>query len=209
MSRVILVRHGRTAWHAEGRYAGTADVPLDDVGREQAQKVAERFKGHKIDAIYSSPLSRCLDLAKDVAEVAGLEVKVDERLREIDLGRWDGEMLKSIVEKDGALLKQWTEDPVAITIPGGESLIAVQERSMEWLASAVTETGEGVILASSHGGPIRSILAGVIGLPLSHLFKLTVDLASVSVINYMGEFSNIKLMNSTEHLGDHHSEGMF
>lgn len=209
MSKVILVRHGRTAWHAEGRYAGTADVPLDDVGQEQAKRVARRFKGQKIEAIYSSPLSRCLDLAKDVAEIAGLEVKVDERLREIDLGRWDGELLQSIVQKDGEMLRQWIENPVSTTIPGGEPLIAVQDRAMDWLAAAVREHGDGTILASSHGGPIRAILAGVMGLPLSHLFRLTVDLASVSIVNYMGEFSNIKLLNSTVHLGDRHAEGFF
>lgn len=200
MSKVILARHGRTAWHAEGRYAGTADVPLDELGLEQAQRVADSLKDKKIDIIFSSPLSRCLELANKVAAFHDLEVIVDERLREIDLGRWDGETYREIFEKDGELLKKWTRDPTSMTIPGGESLQEVQERSMEWLTEMSGRYADGNVFASSHGGPIRAMLAGVIGLPLSNVFRLTVDLASISVLNYMGKFSNLETMNERSHL---------
>lgn len=200
MSRIILVRHGRTAWHAEGRYAGTADVPLDGVGTEQAQRAAELLADTKIDCIYSSPLSRCRELAKAVAEGRGLEVELDDRIKEIDLGRWDGETYKEIFEKDGEILKKWTGDPTSVTIPGGESLTDVQERAMEWFTEAANLRPEGTILAAGHGGPIRAIVAAVIGLPLGRIFRLTVDLASVSILNYKGEFSNLELLNETRHL---------
>lgn len=200
LSEVILVRHGRTAWHAEGRYAGTADVPLDELGVEQADRVADNLRGKKIDVIYSSPLSRCLELANRVASVHGLKVTVDKRLSELDLGRWDGETYKEIFEKDAEILKKWTKDPTSVTIPGGESLEAVQERAMAWLSEATGLYPDGVILASSHGGPIRALMAGVVGLPLSNLFRLTVDLASVSVLNCMGKFSNLESMNQCTHL---------
>jgi len=200
LSKVILARHGRTAWHAEGRYAGTADVPLDELGLEQAQRVADSLKDKKIDVIFSSPLSRCLELANKVAAFHDLEVIVDERLREIDLGRWDGETYREIFEKDGELLKKWTRDPTSMTIPGGESLQEVQERSMEWLTEMSGRYADGNVFASSHGGPIRAMLAGVIGLPLSNVFRLTVDLASISVLNYMGKFSNLETMNERSHL---------
>jgi len=200
LSKVILVRHGRTAWHAEGRYAGTADIPLDELGLEQARRVADHLKESKLEVIYSSPLSRCLELAKMVAAAHDMEVIVDERLREIDLGRWDGEMLGDIVEKDGEILKQWIKNPTSVTIPDGEPLMAVQERSMAWLEDVTAKYGEGQVLASSHGGPIRAILAKVIGLPLSNIFRLTVDLASISVLNHMGKFSNMESMNERSHL---------
>lgn len=200
MSKIILVRHGRTAWHAEGRYAGTTDVPLDEVGIQQADRVADRLKSAKIDIVFSSPLSRCLELAGKVADSHGLEVVVDDRLRELDLGRWDGEMLEDIVKRDGEILKRWTKDPTSVTIPGGESLMAVQERSMDWLNEASARYGDGLLLASSHGGPIRAIVTSVIGLPLSNLFRLTVDLASMSILNCMGKFSNLETMNERSHL---------
>lgn len=200
LSRIILVRHGRTAWHAEGRYAGTADVPLDDVGLEQARRVKEYLAGTEIDCIYSSPLSRCLALAREVAEGRGLEVEVDDRIKEIDLGRWDGETYAEIYEKDREILKMWTGDPTSVTVPGGESLTDVQERAMEWFTEAANLRPDGTVMASSHGGPIRAIVAAVIGLPLGRIFRLTVDLASVSILNYKGEFSNVELLNETGHL---------
>jgi alpha-ribazole phosphatase len=200
LSKIILVRHGQTAWHAQGRYAGTTDVPLDELGVQQAQRVADHLQDMEIGVVFSSPLSRCLKLAQMVAETHGMEVVVDDRLRELDLGRWDGEMLDDIVKKDAEILKQWTRDPTSVTIPGGESLAAVQERSMDWLRDASAGYGDGQLLACSHGGPIRAILAAVIGLPLSNLFRMTVDLASISVINYKGKFSNLETLNERSHL---------
>jgi broad specificity phosphatase PhoE len=195
------VRHGRSAWHAEGRYAGTANIELDDVGLRQVEMVVKRLAGTELAGVYSSPLSRCLELAERVAESHGLDVTVDERLREIDLGRWDGESYSEIIEKDGEILKKWTTDPASVTVPGGESLRAVQERSMQWFAQAAADNPAGTVLASSHGGPIRAILAAVIGLPISRIFRLQVDLASISIVNYRGEFSNLELLNETCHLG--------
>lgn len=200
MSRIVLVRHGRTAWHAEGRYAGTADVPLDGLGLEQARRVADHLADMRIDCIYSSPLSRCLELATMVAAGHGLEVELDDRIKEIDLGRWDGETYKEIFEKDGDILKKWTGDPTSVTIPGGESLTDVQARAMEWFTETANLRPDSTILASSHGGPIRAMIAAVIGLPLGRIFRLTVDLASISVVNYKGEFSNLEVLNETRHL---------
>jgi len=124
------------------------------------------------------------------------------RLGEIDLGRWDGETYSEIFEKDGELLKKWTRDPTSITVPGGESLQEVQDRSMEWLTEMSGRYADGNVFASSHGGPIRAMLAGVVGLPLSNIFRLTVDLASISVLNYMGKFSNLQTMNERSHLDE-------
>lgn len=207
MSKIILVRHGRTAWHAEGRYAGTADVKLDDVGKQQVARVVERLSKVEFAAIYSSPLSRCDELAVAVAADHGMEVISDPRLGEIDLGRWDGETFKNIIEKDGDILKRWTEDPTSVTVPGGESLISVQDRAMAWFAEAAAAYPDETIMASSHGGPIRAIISAVLGLPLAHLFRLTVDLASIATLNYKGMFSNLEEMNDRCHLAglDAHS----
>lgn len=200
MSKIVLVRHGRTAWHAEGRYAGTADVGLDQAGREQVARVVERLSGAQFAAVYSSPLSRCHDLATAVAEDHGLEVIEDPRLGEIDLGRWDGETFRDIIEKDGEILKKWTRDPTSVTVPGGESLASVQERAMSWFDEACEAHPDATIMASSHGGPIRAIISAVLELPLANLFRLTVDLASISTINYKGKFSNLEEMNDRCHL---------
>ncbi|MBU1671404.1 MAG: alpha-ribazole phosphatase [Actinobacteria bacterium] len=209
MSKVILVRHGRTAWHAEGRYCGTADVPLDEIGRQQAERVSGALARRNIVAVYSSPLSRCSELAEGVAAAKGLEVIVDPRLREIDLGRWDGQTYKEIVERDGEMLGRWTRDPTSVTIPGGESLGDVQDRAMDWFHEATSAYPDSTIVASSHGGPIRAVLAAVIGMPLANIFRLTVDLAGICVVNYQGEFSNVKVLNDTSHLDGIEDKSVF
>ena len=200
LSRVILLRHGRTSWHAEGRYAGKTDIPLDEVGREQSRKVAQRLGGESVELLYSSPLSRCFELAELIGREKGLKPVVDERLGEVDLGLWDGLDYRAIVERDAEILMRWTTDPTSVTVPGGESLTDVQKRSLEWLKDAAAHSGDGTIVASTHGGLIRTIIAAVLGLPLSNVFRLTIDLASISIINYLGEFSNIEVINDTSHL---------
>ncbi|MBU4178320.1 MAG: alpha-ribazole phosphatase [Actinobacteria bacterium] len=200
MTRVILARHGRTAWHAEGRYTGITDIPLDELGRTQAKSVAVRLHDVEIDRVYSSPLSRCLELAETVAGDHGIPVEVDERLREINLGRWDGETYKEIFEKDGDLVKRWARDPSLVNVPGGESVADVQKRTVEWLEAMFSEYPDGTVLASSHGGAIRALICAVIGLSISQLFRLTIDLASISVIDHGGEFSYLSLLNETNHL---------
>lgn len=200
MTRVILVRHGRTAWHAEGRYTGVTDIPLDELGSAQAGLVALRLRDTEIDGVYSSPLSRCLELAEAIAGEHGHAVEVDERLREIDLGRWDGETYKEIFEKDGDLVRRWARDPSLVDVPGGESLAEVQERTTDWFEEMLARYPDGTVLASSHGGAIRAIITAVIGLPISRLFRITVDLASISEIEHGGDFSYLKLLNETRHL---------
>lgn len=176
-------------------------MALDELGVRQVARVVEKLSRIELRAVYSSPLSRCGDLAGAVAADHGLEVVADERLKELDFGCWDGETFVEILKKDGDLLRKWTEDPTSVTVPGGESLSAVLERVMAWFTEATRDHPEGTIMAASHGGPIRAILSGVLGLPLSHLFRLTVDLASISIVNYKGEFSNLEQINERCHLG--------
>jgi len=127
--RLILVRHPQTIWHAEGRYVGKADIPLDDTGIRQAELVVSRLADVKLDAVYSSPLSRCLLLANMVGEAHALDVTTDERLQEMDLGKWSGQKHDAVAEQDGETLRRWLEEPATVMLPGGESLLDVRERS--------------------------------------------------------------------------------
>lgn len=200
MSNVILVRHGQTAWHRDGRYVGTADIPLDDKGKRQAELVASRVVEEDFSYVYSSPYQRCREMAEEIASLKGCSVKEDERLREMDLSRWDGQPLAEVIKRDGELIKNWMEDPVSRSLPGEESLPQVCERAFGWLKEVASAHPEEGTLAVSHGAPICTMIAEVIGLPLANAFRLIVDVASVSIVNYQGGFSNLKLLNDTNHL---------
>ena len=89
-ARLVLWRHGRTEWNVDGRFQGQADVPLDDVGREQAAAAAPLVAGFDPVAIFSSDLARTYQTAEPLAALTGLEIQTDKRLREIHVGSWEG-----------------------------------------------------------------------------------------------------------------------
>jgi glucosyl-3-phosphoglycerate phosphatase len=89
-SRVFLLRHARTAWNAERRFQGQADPPLDDVGRAQAYEAAALVAALDPDVLVSSDAMRAVQTAEPIAEITGVEVLVDQRLRERSLGHWEG-----------------------------------------------------------------------------------------------------------------------
>jgi signal transduction histidine kinase len=100
---LLLCRHGRTDWNDLGRYQGQTDVPLNKLGRQQAQALAQLLRSEPIGAVYSSDLSRAADTASEIARFHGLEVRRDARLREINQGRWEGLTVRQIRERDAAL----------------------------------------------------------------------------------------------------------
>ncbi len=125
---LLLVRHGQTDWNLEGRYQGGADIPLNATGREQAERLAGELAGHGIDFVYSSPLSRALDTARAIARRSGTDLRTDPRLREMDLGEWEGMLSSRIAELYPQLFRQWREDPRPIRPPGGESIRELHDR---------------------------------------------------------------------------------
>jgi broad specificity phosphatase PhoE len=176
------------------------DPPLDDTGIKQAELVVSNLADTDLGAVYSSPLSRCLLLANMVVEGRNPDVTIDERLREIDLGEWSGQSHDAVAGRDGETLKRWLEDPASTTLPGGESLLDVRERSMSWLECAVGAHLGKTVLVSSHSTPIKVMLTLMLGLPLNAVHRLSVSLASISKITYDGRSSNLELLNDTCHL---------
>jgi broad specificity phosphatase PhoE len=85
-----LVRHARSVGNSSGRVQGWLDLPLDDLGRRQAERLADRFRGWRFDALYSSPLARAADTARAVAAVTGTDIHYDPRLREYNMGAFTG-----------------------------------------------------------------------------------------------------------------------
>ena len=98
MTRLMLIRHGRSTWNAEGRIQGQADPPLDEMGREQARRLAERLHGEPIVALYTSPLLRARETAGIIGQALDVPVTPDERLKEYDVGDVAGLTWDQLVE---------------------------------------------------------------------------------------------------------------
>ncbi|MBN2169295.1 MAG: histidine phosphatase family protein [Actinobacteria bacterium] len=200
MTRLYLVRHGQTQWHSNGTTSGKTDVDLDETGRDQICRVAHRLSEAEIDGIYSSPRSRCTKMAEAIAELKNIQVKTDDRLQEMDIGNWDGEVHYPLLQLGAELLKHAGVDPSQISIPSGESFDLLRERLNDWLSEVSNQFPRGSIAAVSHRGLICVLIADVTGIPMAEAFQTGIDLASITVLHYKGGSGSLEILNDTTHL---------
>ena len=170
--RLLLLRHGRTSWNASRRIQGQLDPPLDDVGRVQAVLAARTVAALAPTAIVSSDLQRAFVGATLIGQEAGLPVTTDPRLREIDVGLWQG---LTGVEAQERFPEEYAAWRVGSDVRrgGGETYEEVGERaaaSARELAASLSPDGLGVIV--THGGTARSLIGRMLDLPVEHWWQL-------------------------------------
>ena len=190
MATVILVRHGRTTANAAGLLAGrAAGVSLDQIGREQAALTGDRLAAVHLAGVVSSPLERCQQTAQLILDrQAGNPFAwAEPDLTECDYGQWQGRMLSDLATED--LWAAVQSRPSAVVFPGGESMAAMQARSVAAIrrhdAAFEAEHGPGAVwVAVSHGDIIKSILADALGMHLDLFQRINVGPASVSIVHY-------------------------
>ncbi|TCJ23348.1 MSMEG_4193 family putative phosphomutase [Nocardioides jejuensis] len=204
MATVILVRHGRSTANTSGVLAGrTPGVDLDDVGRAQADAVAQRIADAHPVSLRVSPLDRCVQTAAPIAAATGLEVTIEEALQEVGYGAWQGRAITELLHEP--LWKTVQATPSVATFPDGECLGDMAERIATALrthdAGVEAEHGTGAVwVAVSHGDPIKAALADALGLPFDHFQRIHVDPGSVSIIRYGSVRPTVLAMNT--HAGD-------
>jgi 2,3-bisphosphoglycerate-dependent phosphoglycerate mutase len=160
---IHLARHGETDWNRDLRWQGHSDPPLNDRGREQARALAESLTGSRFAALYSSDLRRASETAEIVAARLNLQVVVDPRLREIDIGSWEGFTLAELQAAAPQAVARW-EDHGVRGWEGGESHEEMLAR-VRAAVGAIADRHDGEeVLAVAHGGPIRALRALAAGL---------------------------------------------
>ncbi|MFL6156310.1 MAG: histidine phosphatase family protein [Marmoricola sp.] len=166
MTRLVLVRHGRTAWNLEGRAQGHTDVGLDDVGREQARAVAPFIAAMRPTALFSSDLARARETVAEVAAVTGLEVTYDRRLREFDVGERAGLTVAEFAAKYPESYAAWKDGHVTGGVPGAETPQQVIDRMLPALQEIWTGTEPGgTTVVISHGACLKVVLLAFLGWP--------------------------------------------
>jgi probable phosphoglycerate mutase len=166
MLTLHLVRHGETAQSAEGYFAGEIDPPLTDAGREQARSLARVAAGFRLDAAYVSPKLRARQTAEPIVAACKLPTVVDEGLREIAYGAWEGRKESDVKATDAQAYAAWSQDPAMVSPPGGESAFAIAARALPVLGRARGEYPSGNVLFVSHKATIRVIVCALLGVPL-------------------------------------------
>jgi broad specificity phosphatase PhoE len=195
MLSVYLLRHGETAYNADGnRYCGRTDIPLTDKGIKQALTVCQRMKGISLDAVYSSPLIR----ARRTAElVSGWEkVQPDQRLIEVDFGSWENKKREEFVAEDPRSWAAWSNDPEHHRAGNtGESGGEVIKRLDDFFGEMLTLHAGQTILVAGHNGTNRLYMAHKLGMPLKHYRRLFQENSAITLfeLDDSGELTLKKL----------------
>jgi broad specificity phosphatase PhoE len=167
MPTIYYIRHGETEWNAQGRLQGARDIPLNDLGRRQAvaagRILAELFerggRGESSLAFVASPLARArstMELVRGTLKMPPGDYAIDDRLREIGYGQWEGSTLDEVRQIDPNLFAARERDKWTVSPPGGESYVSVQARMSDWYGERTTDT-----VAVAHGGTARALMVAL------------------------------------------------
>ncbi len=166
-TRLCLVRHGETAWNAEGRVQGQLDVPLSEVGLAQARAVAGALAKEAFSAIYSSDLVRVRQTAEPLSRLLKKDVLLDERLRERHYGVFQGMTYAEAKEKIPEGYARFKEKDPDYDFDTGESLRAFNERCLSYFQQLVKKHPDQNILAFTHGGVLEMLYRHATGRGIS------------------------------------------
>ena len=199
-TRILLVRHCRTAWNRANRFMGHTDIPLDELGHRQALRLPAPVASWNPSEIRCSPLLRAAQTAQPLSEDLCLPLSEDQRWIEIDMGELAGLTWGEVTERFPDFSRQRRACPAEAVRPGGESDRQLQDRALDaFFDLARDRTGE-VTAVVSHGGTIKSVLAGILSVPLAEKWRLAVDNGSLSVLSETQRGWQIDLLNYTDHL---------
>ncbi len=203
MTRWLLVRHGETVWNREGRYQGHLDIPLADVGREQAVALGAALASVQIAAAFFSDLSRAADTARLALQDRDLKLAATPHLRETLYGQWEGLTFREARERDPELFARLLRWEPGISPPGGESVDQVLTRVKAFVASVEPQDGDATVLVVAHSGSLRVLAGALMGLPPEATRRFALDNASLSVVETHPRGSALTLWNDPSHYRRH------
>ncbi len=219
MKRLLLVPHGQTPWNEAGRFQGHTDIGMNARGFEQARRLADSLQGEKIAAIVSSDLSRAVQTATPISNLLGLPIRIDNRLRELRFGEWEGLTSQEIAVRDPVGWQRW-DMGLAADFPGGETLAELADRLRCFLDDAlaslepppathhspVTPPGspltppDGALLVAAHRGTLRVLVCVALGLEPLLFRRFHLDQTSVTELRFYPHENVLRRFNDTHHL---------
>lgn len=170
MSIIYIARHGETDWNREGRYQGRLESELTELGKRQAEALADALAPRHIRRVISSPLKRTIETARALARRIGVPLELDGRLIEIGHGDWEGRLRDDIERADPERMRVWRTQPDLAQFEGGENLAAVAERFGS-LAADLSSPGTGDVALITHDAVVRVALLYFTGRPLSEFWQ--------------------------------------
>ncbi len=197
---LILVRHGETHWNIEGRRQGHLDSTLTDKGRAQAEALSERFTPESCTAIYSSDLGRAFDTARIIAAKTGHEVVADQRLRERNLGIFQGLDGEEIRARYPTEYEEHRNGGADHAVPSGESFRDQTARNMECLEELARRHAGEIIMVVTHGGVLSALFRHTLAIPLDAPRRFSFKNASVNLFKFQDGVWGLETWGDIAHL---------
>jgi broad specificity phosphatase PhoE len=198
--KLILVRHGAVEGLDPPRFRGRKDLPLTDVGRRQAQATAEFIAATwVVDALVSSPLTRCVDTAAAIAAATGVAPASSDLLIDFDYGEWAWKTHAEVKEGWPDLYELWFAMPQLVRVPGGESLHDLFGRAAESLRMLLLAHRDRTVVAVAHDTVNRALLTQLLDMPLSGYWRIHQDPCCINLVD-IGARVEVQVINSTTHL---------
>lgn len=200
----VLLRHGETALTPEKRFSGSggSDPELSAAGRRQAAAAATALAARgTIQAVVSSPLRRCRETAGAVGNRLGLDVSIEDGLRETDFGAWEGLTFTEVRERYADDLSAWLASPDVAPTGGGESFDSVATRVAATRDTLLARYAGRTVLVVTHVTPVKTLVRLALGAPAESLFRMELSAASLSAVAYYADGNaSVRLLNDTSHL---------
>ena len=192
MTTIVLVRHGENDWVNKHRLAGwIPGVHLNENGHKQAQAAAERLAHLPVTAVYSSPVTRCMETAAYIAQTHTLDIIKLEAVGEVRYGKWEGKKIKKLAKKKSWMTVQFF--PSRMTFPGGEALRDVQSRSIQALETLSQQHPDDLIIVVSHADLIKLVMAHYLGVHIDLFQRIVISPASATVLS-LHPFGGVRIL---------------
>ncbi|MCU0607831.1 MAG: histidine phosphatase family protein [Candidatus Edwardsbacteria bacterium] len=199
--KILLIRHGRTAWNKELVFRGGADVPLDRAGVSQASSLAARLRRVRLAAVYSGPLSRARRTAELAAAPHRLPVTVLPGLDDMRFGAWEGRPLADVERTQPQRFSCWQREPWNLRIPGGTTLRQVEKRAWRTLRAIVAQhRTDDAVAVVTHRVVLKLLVLRMLGAGARGFWRVALDPCGLTVADWDGSRFMLERLNDTGHL---------
>ena len=199
MGQIIFLRHGQAKNNTERVLAGrTEGIPLTEVGIEQAKHTAELLEHMNISAIYSSPIQRAKHTAEIVGQHNSIDVTIDDRLIELDMGKFTGMPYDEIINSHGNVFMKFYNGELEIAHNGVETFFDVKKRVLNIVNHVIHRHPDENVVLVTHMDPIKSMLASVMDLKPQSLFELIIANGSLTIFREAGGKLSVKAINAMD-----------
>ena len=199
---IIIVRHGSTEWNEKERFRGLADISLSELGIRQAEATSAHLADLAVKKIYASPLSRAMETAAIIGKPHNIQPIQLDGIVDIDFGKFQG---LSFAEAEAAypdLFHQWMANPHLVTLPEGENLAQVRERSSSALDEIIDGLKDETVIFVSHKVVISMLICHYLGMKDSQFRQIEMDTCAINTFNKQSDNIYAVMLNDTCHLAE-------